>query len=96
MRKSMGTFVFEVTWDNEANVWWVSKTPIPGLITEAETLDELSQKLVVMIPEMLEERIPKEGFQSFGRTEDLGGASSGLKTGELPIQINSFRNYITV
>ena len=62
----MEPLIFEATWDNEANVWWVSKTPIPGLVTEAETLDALHQKLVVMIPEMLEEEIPEEGFQSSG------------------------------
>lgn len=50
----MRTFVFEANWDDEAEVWWISKTPIPGLITEASTLDELYRKLSIMIPEMLE------------------------------------------
>ncbi len=92
----METLVFEATWDNEAEVWWVSKTPIPGLITEATTLDVLYQKLVIMIPEMLEEEIPEEGFQSFGRIEKLRGIRSGLKTGKLPIQVTSFRECVPV
>ncbi len=50
----MQTFVFEANWDDEAKVWWISKTPIPGLVTEASTLDELYRKLSIMIPEMLE------------------------------------------
>ena len=53
----MSELVFEVAWDSEAEVWWISKTPIPGLVTEAPTLDALQQKLVVMVPEMLEEGI---------------------------------------
>ena len=92
----MEPLIFEATWDNEANVWWVSKTPIPGLVTEAETLDALHQKLVVMIPEMLEEEIPEEGFQSFSRIEKLREVRSGLKTGRLPIQVTSFREWVTV
>ena len=50
----MQTFVFDANWDDEAKVWWISKTPIPGLVTEASTLDELYRKLSIMIPEMLE------------------------------------------
>lgn len=92
----MEPLIFEATWDNEANVWWVSKTPIPGLVTEAETLDALHQKLVVMIPEMLEEEIPEEDFQSFGRIEKLREIRAGLKTGRLPIQVTSFREWVTV
>ena len=92
----MEPLIFEATWDNEANVWWLSKTPIPGLVTEAETLDALHQKLVVMIPEILEEEIPEEDSQSFGRIEKLREIRSGLKTGRLPIQVTSFREWVTV
>ena len=68
-------FVFEASWDDEAKVWWISKTPISGLITEAATLDELFNKLTVMIPEMLERENPES---------------------PLPIQVNSFRECVTV
>ena len=50
----MQTFLFEANWDDEARVWWISKTSVPGLVTEASTLDELYRKLSIMIPEMLE------------------------------------------
>ncbi len=59
----MSELFFEVAWDSEAEVWWISKTPIPGLVTEAPTLDALRQKLAVMVPEMLEEGIFQEGSQ---------------------------------
>lgn len=49
-------FTFEATWDDEAKVWWTSKTPIPGIVTEAPTIEELYEKLSVLIPEMLEVR----------------------------------------
>ena len=50
------TFIFEASWDPEAKVWWTSETPVQGLVTEAATLDELHNKLSVMIPEMLKMR----------------------------------------
>lgn len=48
------TLVFEVLWDDEAKVWYTSKTPIQGALAEAPTLDGLSEKLSVIIPEVLE------------------------------------------
>ncbi len=44
-----------VAWDSEASVWYVSESNVPGLATEAETLDIMLAKLEVMVPEMLEE-----------------------------------------
>ncbi len=41
-------------WDDEANVWVATSDDVPGLATEADTLEKLSQKLDVMIPELLE------------------------------------------
>ena len=40
--------------DNEAKVWYVADTDVPGLATEAPSIDALAEKLKVMIPEMLE------------------------------------------
>ena len=42
-------------WDEEASVWVVSSDDIPGLITEAETVEEVQKKLRVLIPELMEE-----------------------------------------
>lgn len=41
-------------WDDEANVWVATSDDVPGLATEADTLEQLSQKLDVMVPELLE------------------------------------------
>ena len=41
-------------WDSEAQVWVASSNDVPGLITEAPTVEALRQKLSIMIPELLE------------------------------------------
>ena len=41
-------------WDPEAKVWVATSDDVPGLITEAETVEALTEKLSVMIPELLE------------------------------------------
>lgn len=40
--------------DEEADVWYVSDTNVPGLATEAVTLPQLLAKLRHLIPELLE------------------------------------------
>ena len=41
-------------WDDDASVWYATSEDVPGLFTEAETMEALRAKLLVMIPEMLE------------------------------------------
>lgn len=41
-------------WDAEANVWVATSDDVPGLVTEAETLEALDSKLKAMVPELLE------------------------------------------
>jgi predicted RNase H-like HicB family nuclease len=41
-------------WDPEAGVWVATSEDVPGLATEAETLEALADKLRIMIPELLE------------------------------------------
>jgi predicted RNase H-like HicB family nuclease len=40
-------------WDEEAQVWVASSEDVPGLATGADTLEELIEKLKVVIPELL-------------------------------------------
>ncbi len=44
----------KATWDKEAQVWVAISEDVPGLVTEADSLEELIKKLQVMIPELLE------------------------------------------
>ena len=41
-------------WDPEAKVWVATSDDVPGLITEADTVEALAEKLSVMVPELLE------------------------------------------
>jgi hypothetical protein len=41
--------------DAEARVWVAESDDVPGLITEADTVEQLIGKLQVLIPELLEE-----------------------------------------
>ncbi|MDZ7669318.1 MAG: DUF1902 domain-containing protein [Gammaproteobacteria bacterium] len=55
----MERYTVTVRWDGEAHVWYVADSDVPGLATEAETLEEIEQKLTVMIPELLELNDPE-------------------------------------
>lgn len=52
----MGTIAYHVKadWDSEAGVWVATSDDVPGLATEAETIEALTAKLRVMVPELLE------------------------------------------
>ncbi|WP_207456508.1 DUF1902 domain-containing protein [Azospirillum sp. SYSU D00513] len=53
-RASTPSIFVRAEWDSEASVWVAVSDDVPGLVTEAETPDELERKLGVMIPELLE------------------------------------------
>ncbi len=40
-------------WDTEAEVWVATSDEVSGLATEADTLENLNEKLRAMIPELL-------------------------------------------
>ncbi|MEN9793942.1 MAG: hypothetical protein RJA17_482 [Pseudomonadota bacterium] len=42
-------------WDDEASVWVATSDDVPGLATEADTLEGLSKKLERLVPELLAE-----------------------------------------
>lgn len=48
------TYSVNCQWDPEARVWYVAESDVPGLVTEAPTLEEMEAKLMRMIPELLE------------------------------------------
>lgn len=52
----MGAVVYHVQadWDPEAGVWVAVSEDVPGLATEAGTIEALTEKLRTMIPELLE------------------------------------------
>jgi predicted RNase H-like HicB family nuclease len=68
----MGGPIYHVQadWDHEAGVWVATSDDVPGLATEAPTIEALAEKLRTMIPELLEanqllssEQPPSIGFE---------------------------------
>ncbi len=51
---SKTAFHVQADWDPEVGVWIATSEDVPGLATEADTIDSLADKLQVMIPELLE------------------------------------------
>jgi hypothetical protein len=44
-------------WDDEAGVWYTAESSVPGLAIEAETLERLRERLLVIIPDLLEDEM---------------------------------------
>lgn len=58
LEDSLGENMLRITvaaeWDDEAGVWYVADSSLPGLVTEAPTTEELISKLAVMITDLVE------------------------------------------
>ena len=65
-------------WDAEAKVWVATSDDVPGLVTEALTVEALTEKLAVMIPELLE----------------ANGALTGNAIGDVPINLIAHREQL--
>jgi predicted RNase H-like HicB family nuclease len=50
----MPTYRIEASWDPEAEVWVAVSEDVPGLATEAASVEALTHKLRILIPELLE------------------------------------------
>ncbi|WP_017293465.1 DUF1902 domain-containing protein [Geminocystis herdmanii] len=49
----MEKYIIDAFWDYEAQVWIATSNDILGLVTEAENIDILIQKLRVIVAELL-------------------------------------------
>ncbi|MBD0414208.1 DUF1902 domain-containing protein [Oryzicola mucosus] len=45
--------VVEAFWDDEAAVWVASDRDQRGVVTEAETIEELQKKLALIVPDLM-------------------------------------------
>jgi hypothetical protein len=48
-------YEIRIDWDDEAKVWYVAESNVPGLVGEAPTLEAMMALLRARVPEMLEE-----------------------------------------
>ena len=53
-RPAMTLLEIHAFWDDEVNVWVAESEDVPGLITEAETMEHLVERLQVIILELME------------------------------------------
>jgi predicted RNase H-like HicB family nuclease len=64
----MAGFLYHVhaDWDPEAEVWVATSDDVPGLATEAPTVEALAEKLRTLIPELLEanQLLPSEQHEA--------------------------------
>jgi hypothetical protein len=49
----MKTFDVCAHWDADAQVWWAESDHIPGLATEATTLEQLEGNVLAIAPDLL-------------------------------------------
>ena len=63
----MDQYTVHCEWDPDARVWVATSDDVPGLATGADTLDDLIEKLKVVIPELLE----ANGVLSPGQQGDI-------------------------
>lgn len=70
----MRLILIKATWDSEAHVWVAESPDVPGLITEAESLDALDAKLPGLLQDLLadgddteEIEIPVEVVANFSK-----------------------------
>lgn len=72
----MNEYTVTCRWDEEAGVWYVADSNIPGLAYEAETLEAMEHKLQTVIPELLELNKPDHvpgpvPFELIARKQEL-------------------------
>lgn len=75
--------VVRATWDSEAEVWTAESSDLPGLVTEASSLNELDAKLPDLIRDLLEVGesdggfdVPVEVIASFSKTVRIGSKAA--------------------
>lgn len=49
------TYTVSAAWDDEAKVWVATSDDVPGLVTEASTLDALVERVHAVAPELLDD-----------------------------------------
>lgn len=48
-------FLVTAQWDSDAGVWVATSDDIPGLVTEAKSLDDLLERVLAVAPELLDD-----------------------------------------
>lgn len=43
----------QANWDEEASVWYVVESDVPGLVAEGDSLEELLEKIKGLLPDLV-------------------------------------------
>ncbi|MDX3966271.1 MAG: DUF1902 domain-containing protein [Bradyrhizobium sp.] len=79
MSKMGHLIVVRATWDNEASMWTAESPDLPGLVTEAASLNELDAKLPNLIRDLLEDDDDADGYEV--PVEVIASFSTRIKMG---------------
>ena len=52
--EGMALWTVRAEYDPASKVWWTAECDVPGLVTEGETLERLRERVVAVLPEMVE------------------------------------------
>jgi len=56
--------VVTAQWDAEVERWVATSDDIPGLVTESRTLDDLVERVLAVVPELLEDNADHLSFSA--------------------------------
>jgi hypothetical protein len=51
---AMSAIMVRAAWDDDARVWWTESSDLDGLSIEAESLDQLIERLPAVVSDLLE------------------------------------------
>lgn len=71
-------YTVQAEWDAEASVWIATSDDVPGLCAEAATLEQLTDVVLELVPELLV----------------ANGVIAAASADDIPIQITAQRNAI--
>ena len=77
----MKVYKVNAEWDAEAQVWFVTKSNVPGLNAEAATLEELREELMELVPRLVSANVPGSSETCEVPLELLARQHSKLKIG---------------
>ena len=79
--------VIHADWDSEAGCWYATSDDVPGLATGADTIEDLIERLKVIVPELVElNEIPvaeRVSFELRARRRAIADAAARCRTTRL-------------
>ena len=71
--------VIHADWDSDAGCWYATSDDVPGLATGADTIEDLIERLKVIVPDLVElNDVPVDGhsFELLARQRAIADAAA--------------------